>query len=114
MARPGITQEQVFEAATALQDEGTVPTVQSVRERIGSGSYTTITPMLNAWRDEHAKSAPAHVPDIPETVRGLLGRFGRQPALPRKPIWTQSARRLKQCAGRWSGSRPTWFRRSRG
>jgi len=81
MARPGITQEQVYEAASELMDEGTAPTVQSVRERIGSGSYTTITPLLNQWREEHAKSTPANVPDIPEAVQAAFGKVWRTASL---------------------------------
>jgi len=72
MGRKGITQTQVYEAASALLDEGTSPTVQSVRERIGSGSYTTITNHLAEWRKEHAGQAPADILDIPEKVQGAF------------------------------------------
>jgi chromosome segregation ATPase len=72
MGRKGITQTQVYEAASALLDEGTSPTVQSVRERIGSGSYTTINAHLGEWRKEHAGQAPADIPDIPEKVQGAF------------------------------------------
>ena len=37
MARQGISKEQVYSAATALREEGTMPTVQAVRTRLGSG-----------------------------------------------------------------------------
>lgn len=68
MPRYGVTQEQVYEAAAAMVEEGTTPTVMLVRNRIG-GSPNTITPFLRAWREEHTGKAPANVPDIPETVR---------------------------------------------
>ena len=68
MGRTGITKEQVYEAAAALSGEGISPTVQSVRERIGTGSYSTISGYLTAWRDEHAAQVPANIPDRPEKV----------------------------------------------
>jgi len=72
MARTGISKEQVFEAASALLEEGTAATVQAVRERIGSGSYTTVTRHLDEWRKEHAGQAPTHIPDMPEKVMGAF------------------------------------------
>ncbi len=72
MARQGISREQIFEAAGALQEEGTPATVQAVRERLGSGSYTTITRHLDDWRKEHAGQAPANIPDIPDKVMGAF------------------------------------------
>jgi chromosome segregation ATPase len=74
MARQGISKEQVFEVATALQEEGTAPTVQSVRDRIGSGSYSTINTHLAAWRKEHVGQAPANIPDMPEKVRNAFNQ----------------------------------------
>ena len=72
MARTGISKEQVFEAASALLEEGTAASVQAVRERIGSGSYTTITRHLEEWRKENAAQVPAHIPDMPEKVMGAF------------------------------------------
>jgi hypothetical protein len=46
MARQGISKEQVYTAAAELREEGTAPTVQAVRERIGSGSFSTINTHL--------------------------------------------------------------------
>ena len=68
MARAGISKDQVFEAASALLDEGTSPTVQAVRGRIGSGSFSTISSHLAEWKAEHAGQTPANIPDMPEKV----------------------------------------------
>ncbi len=68
MARKGITKEQIFEAATSLQEAGMAPTVQAVRERIGSGSYSTINTHLPDWRKEHAEEALVNIPEIPEKI----------------------------------------------
>ncbi len=68
MARAGISKKQVFEAASALLDEGTAPTVQTVRVRIGSGSFSTISTHLAEWKAEHTGQVPANIPDMPEKV----------------------------------------------
>lgn len=68
MARAGITKGQVFEAANALAEEGTTATVQALRERIGSGSYSTISTHLADWKAERAGQVPANIPDMPEKV----------------------------------------------
>ncbi len=47
MARLGISEEQVFTAAKELSEEGIAPTVQAVRKRIGSGSFSTINKHLS-------------------------------------------------------------------
>lgn len=68
MARKGITKEQIFEAATHLQEAGIASTVQAVREQIGSGSYSTINTHLVEWRKAHAEQTLVNVPDIPEKI----------------------------------------------
>jgi hypothetical protein len=51
MARPGITREQVFEAANKLKAEGKQITMQRVRDALGeTGSFTTISRLLEEWR----------------------------------------------------------------
>ncbi len=77
MARQGITREQVYEVADTLTDEGTAPTVQAVRERLGTGSYTTISAHLGDWRKDHAGEPPAEVPDMPERVIGAFRQVWR-------------------------------------
>jgi len=67
MPRPGITREQVFEAADALAQEGIQPTAKLVRDRTG-GSFSTITPHLAAWKDERGGRGVANIPDMPESV----------------------------------------------
>jgi chromosome segregation ATPase len=50
MARTGVTFEQVEAAADAIRGEGLQPTINAVRERIGTGSPNTIHRHLTAWR----------------------------------------------------------------
>ncbi|MFC5741583.1 DNA-binding protein [Dyella tabacisoli] len=46
----GITQDQVNAAADALVATGDKPTVEKVRQALGTGSPNTVTRMLDAWR----------------------------------------------------------------
>jgi len=72
MARQGITREQVFAAAEELREEGIAPTVQTVRERIGSGSFSTINAHLGAWKEQNAGVAVAAIPAIPDKVQAAF------------------------------------------
>ncbi len=85
MARQGISKEQVFEAAAALLEEGAAPTVQAVRDRLGSGSFSTINSHLAEWRREHADQAPANIPDIPEKVQAAFNQ-----------LWATAARTARE------------------
>jgi DNA repair exonuclease SbcCD ATPase subunit len=46
----GITQEQVDVAADALVAAGEKPTVEKIRQALGTGSPNTVTRMLEVWR----------------------------------------------------------------
>ncbi|MGH8549516.1 MAG: DNA-binding protein, partial [Methylococcales bacterium] len=72
MARAGITEQQVFEAAEALLQEGQTATVSAVRERLGTGSYSTINACLGKWREDNKNRSSADIPDIPPSVENAL------------------------------------------
>lgn len=72
MARQGITQEQVFEVAEALAAEGIAPTVPLLRERLGSGSFTTLGAHLKGWKEKHTAKSVSEVHDMPEKVRAAF------------------------------------------
>lgn len=73
MAREGITQAQVFNAADAISSAGQNPTVASIRAKLGTGSFTTITAHLRAWKEQVITSEP-DTSDVPEEVTAALGR----------------------------------------
>lgn len=52
MGRPGITKEDVYNAAQVLAERGVVPTMHAVHYQIGSGSLTTIHKYLLQWKLE--------------------------------------------------------------
>lgn len=76
----GITENDVWGACDALLLEGARPTIERVRQRIGSGSPNTVSPYLDTWfkhlggriKDPGAFSAP---PALPEPVQQAAQHF---------------------------------------
>lgn len=70
MARRGINKQKVFEAADRLAARGERVTVTRLREEMGNtGSYTTISAYLKAWRDQDGGNDPD--PErLPDGVEG--------------------------------------------
>ncbi|RUL65780.1 DNA-binding protein [Dyella dinghuensis] len=66
----GITQEQVNAAADALVAAGEKPTVEKIREALGTGSPNTVTRMLEVWRGTLAQrlQEAMTLPDVPTEV----------------------------------------------
>ncbi len=50
MARPGVTYYDISRAAEAVKAQGSEPTIDRVREQLGTGSKSTIAPLLKQWR----------------------------------------------------------------
>jgi hypothetical protein len=65
--RKGITQEQVNAAADALVAAGDKPTVEKIRQALGTGSPNTVTRMLDTWRGTLAQRLQEVIklPDVP-------------------------------------------------
>lgn len=68
MAR--ITEQEVHAAAAALDAQGVKPTATKVREKLGSGSFSTILTYLETYAGT-ARSAE-EVPEAPEELAELL------------------------------------------
>ena len=76
MARSGIRYEEVSAAAETLLSRGLNPTIQRVREFLGTGSNTTISEHLKSWQQKLAAAPKAVLPPtIPETVTVALEAF---------------------------------------
>ena len=60
LARLGRTFWPPFEAADALVHEGLRPTIERVRQKIGSGSPNTVSPMLERWFATLGKRLDGH------------------------------------------------------
>jgi len=76
MARHGVDYHTVKQAALKLLSQGISPSVQKVRELLGTGSNTTIAEHLKHWREEHAKKSVYHLPEaIPEELIAAFETF---------------------------------------
>src|SRR5512135_2064168 len=72
MARPGVGTEKIIQVIREVEAAGREPTATSVRERLGSGSYTTIAAVLADLRREKASQMRAEIPEPPEGLRHLF------------------------------------------
>lgn len=72
MGRPGITAQQVQEAAEALLAEGLHPTVVGVRTRLGGGSPNNITKWLSQWREARSALQSEALPPPPAAVETAM------------------------------------------
>ena len=76
MARAGVTYHDVAKAAEAIKAQGQEPTVDRVREHLGTGSKSTIAPLLERWRSDNGDAADTNgLPsDLVEVVKSLHER----------------------------------------
>lgn len=77
MARSGVTYFDVSKAAESISERGETPTVDKVRDQLGTGSKSTIAPLLKRWRtDSGVITEPqSGLPnDILEVVKSLFDR----------------------------------------
>jgi chromosome segregation ATPase len=76
MARAGILYSHVAQAAAKLLEDGKNPTVDNVREALGStGSKSTIAPLLKRWKTEQQGAIAEATSGLPapllQAVKGL-------------------------------------------
>ena len=71
MARSGVGYIDVVKAAEALRQRGDEPTVDRVRGELGTGSKSTIAPLLKRWRQETGDS-PAETTGLPRDLIDAL------------------------------------------
>src|SRR6202051_4866914 len=67
----GVTAADVERAADSLLRLGHRPTIERIREQLGTGSPNTINPMLDAWwkrLSARLSSGPAALHRLPESV----------------------------------------------
>jgi len=83
MARALVTQATVFDAADALAAGGAEPTIITVQERIGGGSYTTVKRYLEEWKAQQ-QTAKQPVVDLPDEIAAKGDEFVRS-------LWASAA-----------------------
>ena len=76
MARAGVTYHDIAKAAEAIKTHGQEPTVDRVREHLGTGSKSTIAPLLKRWRSDNGEAAAVSAlpNDLVEVVKSLHER----------------------------------------
>ena len=78
MARTGVTYFDISKAAETIVERGETPTVDKVRAQLGTGSKSTIAPLLKRWRTdsgiiiEPQSGLPS---DLLEAVKSLFDRI---------------------------------------
>ena len=80
MPRAGILYSQVAKAAAKIAVEGKNPTVDKVREVLGgTGSKSTIAPMLKRWKSEHQETVAEAELGLPtellQAVKGIYEKL---------------------------------------
>lgn len=80
MARSGVNYVDISKAAEYIQDDGHLPTVDRVRAYLGTGSKSTIAPLLKQWREQHITDTNAlGLPqDVLNAVKSLCERVQLQ------------------------------------
>lgn len=81
MGRIGLSFEDVSQAAQLLQAQGKAPTVDAVREKLGTGSKTTISYHLKQWKSEQGAAQGTLPSELLNVVTGLWGRLQAETAL---------------------------------
>lgn len=99
MGRLGVTKDDVFAACKTLVKAGAHLTVANVREELGSGSYTTLLPLIDAFKSankEAAEKAEGGTGGLP----ALPSDLGDQGAKFIQDIWwqatTQAGKRIEE------------------
>ncbi|MDR5902097.1 DNA-binding protein [Halomonas icarae] len=79
MARIGVTYEDVQRAIDALLAQGDAPSVQKIREILGTGSFTTISDHLRTWRQQREENRDVPPPrGMPAALQELAEALWRQ------------------------------------
>tara|TARA_Y100001972_G_scaffold36162_1_gene44699 strand:- start:1824 stop:2837 length:1014 start_codon:yes stop_codon:yes gene_type:complete len=56
MARGGVTYFEVRKAAKAIEDAGKYASIERVRQKLGTGSYSTLAPLVKRYHEERSGS----------------------------------------------------------
>lgn len=75
---PKVTRDKVFAAAEQLLQAGTKPTMVAVKDILGGGSFSTISPLLAEWKDAKRQAVAVIKTPVPETVTKALGLVADQ------------------------------------
>ncbi|MCB2263150.1 MAG: DNA-binding protein [Candidatus Thiosymbion ectosymbiont of Robbea hypermnestra] len=71
-----LTKQDIWHTADELDTEGTRPTLQAVRKRLGRGSFTTIQDAMKEWRSQQTTNDAPSAEALPEAVSEEIERAG--------------------------------------
>lgn len=98
MARLGVTKDDVFAACRTLLKDGANLTVANVREELGTGSYTTLLPLIDAFKTSLKETSEQAAAD--GALPALPGDLGDQGSKFIQDIWwqatTQANKRIEE------------------
>jgi chromosome segregation ATPase len=72
------TVEAIWQAADALEAEGIRPTLAAVRNKVGGGSFTTITNAMGEWRKRRQQEALAPAEPLPDEIAQHVDEIGQR------------------------------------
>ncbi|WP_030072997.1 DNA-binding protein [Halomonas alkaliantarctica] len=79
MARSGIQYSDVQQAVDTLLARGDTPSVQRIREVLGTGSFTTISEHFRSWRIEREQNRDVPPPKgVPEVIVNVASELWRE------------------------------------
>jgi chromosome segregation ATPase len=70
MARAGVNASHIIQAAESILADGHTPTVDRVRDYLGTGSKSTIAPLLKQWRTANESKNVDH--GLPADLMGVV------------------------------------------
>lgn len=104
MATKALTPEQIFLCADQLVQEGRKPTLAALRERLGSGSMSTLQKSLSQWKAQRQVASPPSSlapSDVPALLRAVQSEIERAVEQVRLPL-QEEILSLKNEAAEWS------------
>lgn len=73
-----ISKSEIWAAANALDAEGLRPTLQAVRKKLGSGSFTTISDAMSEWKSTKSADATKSREPLPTNMAERLSELGAE------------------------------------
>lgn len=95
MGRIGVSFMDVEQAAVRLQGQGKTPTVDAVRDLLQTGSKTTITQHLKAWKIQQVDTTDQLPKALQTFVSGLWERLQQEAALKIDEAQEESVRQIQ-------------------
>ncbi len=96
MGRAGVTLNDIENAIYQLQGKGKPPTVDNIRELLGTGSKSTIIQHLKTWKSKHSEAQGNLPTDLLSLVTGLWERLNEKAEQRITEIETMSRNQLEE------------------